>query len=127
MGPLSILPQEIIEAATSFLSRARYEGQIRDFLIYPLGRDLHLQVNTLGKGLHQKSVHKIIWEALHTAMLKAADVGFYRALGGEDYFAMSWPDRLKALHLRTVEFPFTERGSEPIYIAKLINGAVGSF
>lgn len=127
LGGLSILPQEIIEAASSFLSRARQEGQIRDFLIYPLGRDLHVQVNTLGQGLRQISVHKLIWEALHLAMLKAADLGFYRPLGEEDYFQMPLGERGKAWHLRPVEFPFTERGSEPIFIAKLINGAIGSF
>jgi fructose 1,6-bisphosphatase len=34
---------------------------------------------------------------------------------------------VRALSIRPVEFPFTERRAEPILIAKLINGAVGGF
>jgi hypothetical protein len=34
---------------------------------------------------------------------------------------------VRALSIRPVEFPLTERRAEPILIAKLINGAVGVF
>lgn len=127
LGGLFTIPQEIMEAASTILTQARQEGEIRDFLIYPLGKDLHLQVNTLGKGTHNISIHKIIWKALEEAMAKASELGFYRPLKGEDYLQMNPVERLAGLRVRPLEFPFTERGSEPLYIAKLINGAIGSF
>ncbi|MGQ9693802.1 MAG: fructose 1,6-bisphosphatase [Thermodesulfobacteriota bacterium] len=127
LGGLSLMPQEIIDAVSSALSPAREEGRIKDFLIYPLGQDLHLQVNTQGKSLHHASVHKAVWAALQAGMSKAMDLGFYRPAQNEDFFQMGPEGRLAALNLRVVEFPFTERGSEPIYITKLINGAVGAF
>jgi fructose 1,6-bisphosphate aldolase/phosphatase len=127
LGGLSLLPQEIIGAVSSSLAKAREEGQIRDFLVYAFGRDIHLQINTLGKGLHQPSVHKLAWAALEAGMSTANDLGFYRPAPDEDFFSLPPERRLAALNLRMGEFPFTERGSEPIYIAKLINGAAGAF
>ncbi len=127
LGGLSLLPQEIIGAVSSSLTKAREDGQIRDFLVYAFGRDIHLQINTLGKGLLQPYAPKVAWAALEAGMSTANDLGLYRPAHGEDFFSLSPEGRLAALNLRIGEFPFTERGSEPIYIAKLINGAAGAF
>lgn len=127
LGGLITMPSEIMEAVSSSLFKSREDGRIKDFLVYALGRDLHLQVNTLGRGLHDAFVHKVIWAALQAGMSKALELGFYRSGQDEDFFQMAPEKRLAALNLRVVEFPFTERGSEPIYIAKLINGAAGAF
>ncbi len=127
LGGLSSIPSEVVEAGRAVLHKAQQSGDIRDYRVYALGQDLHLQINTLGQGLHNPKVHRLAYEAAIAALTQAADLGLYRPLDGKDFFRLSPRERIAALHLRPVEFPFTERGAEPIVIAKLMNGAVGAF
>ncbi|MBI3303721.1 MAG: fructose 1,6-bisphosphatase, partial [Deltaproteobacteria bacterium] len=109
------------------LRKAQQNGDIRDWRAYAFGGDLHLQINTLGQGLHNPQVHKVAYEAATAALTLASDSGLYRPVEGKDFFRLSPSARIEALRLRPLEFPFTERGSEPIVVAKLMNGAVGAF
>lgn len=127
LGGLSSIPQEVVEAARAVFYKAQKNGLIRDFRVHPFGKDLHLQINTLGQGLHNPKVHRLAYEAATAALARAAEAFLYRPIDGQDFFHLSTQERIAALHLRSVEFPFTERGAEPIVIAKLINGAVGGF
>jgi len=127
LGGLSAIPEGIIEAARAVLRQARQEGEIRDFRVYPFGNDLHLQVNTLGQGLHHPNAHKLAYEAVNAVLAEAQRNHLYRPINGQDLSRLSPAERIAALSLRPVEFPFTERGAEPIVIAKLLNGAVGAF
>jgi fructose 1,6-bisphosphate aldolase/phosphatase len=127
LGGVSSIPHEVAEAARAVLRRAQQNGDIRDWRAYAFGNDLHLQINTLGQGLHNPKVHKLAYEAATAALSLASDSGLYRPVDGQDFFRLSPSGRIAALQLRPVEFPFSERGSEPIVIAKLMNGAVGAF
>ncbi len=127
LGGLSRLPVGIVKAAGNVLSKAQESGEILDCRAYPFGNDLHLQINTLGQGVNNPKVHKLACEAATAALSRAKEDGLYRPLDGKDFFQLSPRERLGALSLRPVEFPFTERGAEPIVIAKLMNGAVGGF
>ncbi len=127
LGGLSSIPPEVVEAGRAVLQKAQQSGDIRDYRLYAFGQDLHLQINTLGQGLHNPKVHRLAYEVATAALTQAADSGLYRSLNGTDFFRLSPRERIVALHLRPVEFPFTERGAEPIVIAKLMNGAVGAF
>jgi len=127
LGGLSSIPEEVIEAGKAVLEKARKNGDIQDFRVYAFGHDLHLQVNTLGQGLHHPRVHNLAYEAAAAALARAAEAGWYRPIDGQNFLQLSTAQRIASLHLRPVEFPFTERGAEPIFIAKLINGGVGSF
>lgn len=127
LGTFSRIPHELVEAARAVLDKAQQTGDIRDYRVYPFGKDLHLQINTLGQGLHNPKVHRLAYEAATAALARAAEARLYQPIDGQDFFRLSPRERIAALHLRPVEFPFTERGAEPIVIAKLMNGAVGAF
>lgn len=127
LGRLSGIPQEVVEAARAVLFKAQQGGDIRDFRVYPFGKDLHLQINTLGQGLHNPKVHRLILEAATAALARAAEASLYRPIDGQDFFHLSLRERIAALQVRPLEFPFTERGAEPIVVAKLMNGAIGAF
>ncbi len=127
LGGLSSLPPESLEAASSVLRQAQQSGRIRDFRVYPFGKDLHLQINTLGQGLHSPQVHRLAYEAAAAALTRAAEAGLYRPIEGRDFFRLSLRQRIEELRLRPMEFPFSERGAEPIVVAKLMNGAAGAF
>ncbi|MFQ5931630.1 MAG: fructose 1,6-bisphosphatase, partial [Nitrospiraceae bacterium] len=127
LGGLSSIPNEVVEAGRAVLRMAQQAGDIRDYRIYPFGNDLHVQANTLGIGLQNHKVHKLVYEAVSSALAQAAKAGFYRPIDGQDFFRLSPRERIAALRLRAVELPFTERGAEPIVIAKLMNGGIGAF
>jgi len=127
LGGLSSIPNEAVAAAHGVLLQAAQGGLIRDFRVYPFGQDLFLQLNTLGQGLHHPKVHKLAYEAAVASLSKAAEKKWYRPIEGQDFFRLAARERIVALRLRPVELPFTERGAEPIVIAKLMNGAAGAF
>jgi fructose 1,6-bisphosphatase len=95
--------------------------------VYAFADDLHIQVNTFGLGLHHAATHRLAFQASLEGLRRAAKRGYCGAGKGRDLFRLSPEAQLKALQVRPLEFPFTERKSEPILIAKLINGGVGGF
>src|SRR5262249_14790056 len=127
LGGGASIPYEIDEAARAGPRRAPQNGGLRDWRVYAFGTDLHLQLNPLGQGLQNPKVHATAYEAATAALALASDLGCYRPADGQDFFRLSPSQRIEALRLRAVDFPFTERGSEPIVVAKLLNGAVGAF
>lgn len=124
---LSNIPDEITEGARAVLEGARQDKGIRDFRVKALGPDLLFQVNTFGQPLNNPAVHRLIYEALQAAFSKAAESGLYQPVQGKDFFKMNPQQKIAALHLRPMDLPFTERQSEPIFIAKIIQGGVGAF
>ncbi|HSR10484.1 MAG TPA: hypothetical protein VLS90_03500, partial [Thermodesulfobacteriota bacterium] len=46
LGEAPSIPAEIAEAGKPLLEKARQKSEIRDFRVYPFGRDLHIQINT---------------------------------------------------------------------------------
>ncbi len=127
LGGLSSIPEEVVTGARALLEEAKQEQQIRDFRLHPFGRDLLLQVTTLGQGLHNERTHGLIVEAFSAALGKARRVGAYAPVDGRDFFDLGPRERIVALRLRPVELPFTERTAEPLFIAKMIGGAMGAF
>src|SRR6266700_5582643 len=128
LGGLSTIPDAMLEAGRAVLGRAQHDGAIRDYRLYALGSDLVMQTTTLGQGLHNPKIGALASEVVTSALTCAAEAHVYHAIPGEgDFFHLTPRQRVAALRLRPLEFPFTERGAEPIVIAKLMNGAVGAF
>ncbi len=127
VGDIGAIPREVTDAGKEVLKQARKNGDVRDFRLFAFGRDVHIQLNTLGGGSHEPAVHRLALNAVSACLSRAAEIGCYRPLGQDDFFRLGKAERVSSLRIRPVEFPFTERGSEPIYIAKLINGSVGGF
>ena len=94
LGGLSSIPPEVVEAGRAVLQKAQQSGDIRDYRLYAFGQDLHLQINTLGQGLHNPKVHRLAYEVATAALTQAADSGLYRPLNGTDFFRLSPRERL---------------------------------
>jgi fructose 1,6-bisphosphate aldolase/phosphatase len=123
----SSIPDEVVEAAAAVLDKAADAGNIRGRRVHAFADDLHIQVNTLGLGLHHRATHHLAFRAATEALRRAAEWGYGGTKQGTDFFRLSPEAQLSALHVRPLEFPFTERKAETILIAKLINGGVGGF
>ena len=124
LGGLSTIPNEMLEAGRAVLCRAQQDGALRDYRLYALGSDLVIQMITLGQGLHNSKVCELASDVVTTALTRAAEAHLYHPMLGEgDFFHLTPRQRVAALRLRPLEFPFTERGAEPIVIAQeLYNG-----
>src|SRR5262249_19424007 len=125
LGGLSTIPDELLEAGRAVLGRAQQDGAIRDYRLYALGSDFIMQLMTLGQGLHSPKIGALASEVVTAALTRATAAHVYHPLDEGDFFHLTPRQRLAALRLRPLEFPFTERGAEPIIIAKVMNGAVG--
>jgi len=123
----SSIPDDVAETAGAILARAEHDGNIRGWRVYAFADDFHIQVNTFGLGLHHAATHRLAFQASLEGLRRAAQRGYFGPEKGRDFFRLSPEAQLKALQVRPLEFPFTERKSEPILIAKLINGGVGGF
>jgi len=100
LGGLSNIPHEVAEAGRAVLHKAQQSGDIRDCRVHAFGNDLLLQVNTLGQGLRNPNVHRLVCEAAAAALTRAADLGLCRPLHGKDFLRLSPRERIEALHLR---------------------------
>lgn len=121
LGGLSTIPDALLEAGRAVLCRAQHDGAIRDYRLYALGSDLVMHIITLGQGLHNPKVCALASEVVTTALTRAAAAHVYHPIPGEgDLFHLTPRQGIAALRLRPLEFPFTERGAEPIVIAKVI-------
>jgi hypothetical protein len=127
LGGLTAIPEEAVAGARAVLEEEKQGQRIRDYMLHALGPDLLFQVTTLGRGLHDRASHELVYRAVLAAMERARRVGLYAPSGGEDFFKLDARERIVALGLRPLDFPFTERGAEPLFIAKITNGAPGAF
>jgi len=127
LGGSSSLPEEAVAGARAVLEEAKQGQRIRDFLIHPFAGDLLIQVTTLGRGLHSLAVHRLIYDAFSAALSRARRVGAYAPIDGREFFDLEPKERVVGLRLRPVEFPFTERTAEPLFIAKIVGGGMGAF
>ncbi|MGE5311573.1 MAG: fructose 1,6-bisphosphatase, partial [Nitrospirota bacterium] len=123
----SSIPDEVVGAARAVLDKAQKDERLRGWRVYAFADDLHIQVNTFGLGLRNPEIHLLAVQAATASLRRASELGYCGTSRGEDLSRLPSEDRVRALSIRPVEFPFTERRAEPILIAKLINGAVGGF
>ncbi len=121
---VSSIPEEVLAGAKARLETARQAEDIKDFRVHGFGTDIFIQVTTLGKGLHNREVHGLIHDAVDAALSRAANLGLSGASDSRD---LTREERLLSLGTISVEFPFTERPAEPIFIAKIMNGGAGAF
>ncbi|MEJ2091625.1 MAG: fructose 1,6-bisphosphatase [Syntrophobacterales bacterium] len=126
LGGRAAIPDELVEAAASLLKEKKEQGAILDFRVYPFAKDLHVQINTFGAQLHDPLPHRLAFQAALASLKRAAAIGCYRTRH-TDIFQLTPQEQIAALCLRPVTFPFTERKSEPIMIAKLISATAGGF
>lgn len=128
LGGLTKIPDLLIKEIVEFLNKSAGKlAGFKDFRVHAFGNDLHLQINTFGQGIHNQAVQKLAREAIITGLTTAREAGMYQSINNRDIFKLSEAEQVKALNWRVVEFPFTERGAEPLIIAKIINGGIGAF
>jgi fructose 1,6-bisphosphate aldolase/phosphatase len=123
---LSSIPEEVTAGARAVLEAAKQSREIRDYRVHSFGSDLLVHTTALGIGPRAFEVHKLVYRAFHSALSRASNMGLYKS-AGDDFFKSTAQGRSIGLNLRALDFPFTERGAEPIFVAKAMQGGVGAF
>ncbi|MEE8348248.1 MAG: fructose 1,6-bisphosphatase [Acidobacteriota bacterium] len=127
------LPAEIIAQAAESLEAKRSQGQLRGALTYSFAQDLHIHISTSNSDFAEEDGSDPETAALQAALeaglkslQKARDMGLGSA-EDDKIFSLNQQQQIAALGVRHLNYPYTERGAEPIYVAKAINGSWGFF
>lgn len=129
----SDLPAPVIEAAHEYLSANDSAGRLRGAWVRTFGEDLHLHLTTFnGDFLTGGDPSEFAAGLARGATLAALVKGFEMGLGllatnGVTPLILSGQEQAEILDLRHLDFPFTERGAEPIFVAKALNASWGFF
>ncbi len=123
------LPAPVVEAARAYLREKDGSGRLRGAWVQGFGEDLHLHLTThngdFGDGQNPADY---AGELARGAALAALARGLELGLGGgSSPLGLERAAQDTALDLRRLDYPFTERGAEPIFVAKAVNAAWGFF
>jgi fructose 1,6-bisphosphate aldolase/phosphatase len=134
------VPEPVLEAARASVRENDPAGQLRGQWLTIFGDDLHVHLTTCNDDFprrvppphcHQDDAWAFALRLGRMAALAALARGFELGLGGGP--AKSNPLNLApaaqdaGLELRYLPYPYTERGAEPIFVAKALNGSWGFF
>jgi fructose 1,6-bisphosphate aldolase/phosphatase len=130
LGPA--LPESVVEAAREYLHNNEPARRLRGVWVTAFGDDLHLHLTTFNGDFRGTEDPEAFAAGLaKMAALSALARGFELGLGRpgptENPLGMTGPPQDAALELRRLVYPFTERGAEPVFVAKALNGSWGFF
>jgi fructose 1,6-bisphosphate aldolase/phosphatase len=126
------LPEAVVEAARSSLRRPEVAKRLRGAWVMVFGDDLHLHlttfVNDLSPGIAPRAFAlQAAKDAATAALARGRELGLRGPLDKPDPRQLSPTELEAALDLRQLDYPFTERGAEPVFVAKALNGSWGFF
>jgi fructose 1,6-bisphosphate aldolase/phosphatase len=125
------IPEPVVQAARDYLRGGDIPQRLRGAWIMAFGDDLHLHLTAFAGDFSGDNPTVYTARIARGAALAALAKGFEMGLGapGEGRPALGRTDReqVAALNFRSLVFPFTERGAEPIFVAKALNGSWGFF
>ena len=122
---LEIIPDEVVDAVRKKLEQDKVQGKILSAVVKDYS-GVEIDIHTTHRyGELNAAVHRLMLEAFREGILKAQELGLLRE--GASIDSMSLEDLTKkALRLKTNEHSITERGAEPVVIAKIIGAGIGA-
>lgn len=126
------LPGPVVQAAREHLQQPEVARRLRGAWVIAFGDDLHLHLTTCdGEFAPGEDPGAVAAAAARKAALAALTRGLDLGLRGpepaDQFTGLAGPYQDKALDLRRLDYPFTERGAEPIFVAKALNASWGFF
>lgn len=126
------LPRPVVDAARDYVSANDSAGRLRGVWIRTFGEDLLLHLTTFnGDFPADEDPSTFAGGLARGAALAALARGFEMGLGlaasGTNPLHLSGQAQAEMLDLRRLDFPFTERGAEPLFVAKALDASWGFF
>src|SRR5262249_12378071 len=121
----------VAEAARAYLREAP-AGRLRGAWVMLFGDDLHLHLTTFNGDFPGGEdpgafAARLAIEAARAALARGVERGLGPAAAGATPLRQAGDDLAAALDFRRLDYPYTERGAEPIVVAKALNGSWGFF
>jgi fructose 1,6-bisphosphate aldolase/phosphatase len=129
---LGIIPDSVVDAARSYLHGQKTAQRLRGSWVRAFGEDLHFHLTTCQEDFSAgQDAAALAQELALAAAMEALAAGQAQGLGAglslKNPLSLAGAAQAKALEWRSLTFPFTERGAEPLFIAKALNGSWGFF
>jgi fructose 1,6-bisphosphate aldolase/phosphatase len=126
------LPEAVVEAARASLRRPEVAKRLRGAWVMAFGDDLHLHLTTYSGGWPPGEpppafARRAAKDAAVAALVKSRDLGLRGPVDKPDPRQLSGAELEAAVDLRQLDLSFTERGAEPVFVAKALNGSWGFF
>jgi fructose 1,6-bisphosphate aldolase/phosphatase len=126
------VPEAVVEAARACLRRDEAGKRLRGIWVKAFGDDLHFHLVTFngdGPGGAEPGpvAARLAREAAVAALVRGRELGLGGGLDRADPRQLGPVELTAALQLRQLDYPFTERGAEPIFVARALNGSWGFF
>jgi fructose 1,6-bisphosphate aldolase/phosphatase len=126
------LSDAVVEGARAHLRANDRAGQLRGAWVMAFGDDLHLHLTTYnGDFPTGEDPAAFAFGLARGAALAAVARGFELGLGTQaakgNPLNLAGAAQDAALDLRRLDYPFTERGAEPVFVAKALNASWGFF
>lgn len=130
LGPQ--LPEPVVESARAFLRTNDSAGRLRAAWVVFFGDDLHLHLTTCNADFREGEdpsavAGQLARGAALAALTRGYDLGFGSRSAKGNPLSLDKAKQDAALVLRQLDYPFTERGAEPIFVAKALNASWGFF
>jgi fructose 1,6-bisphosphate aldolase/phosphatase len=130
LGPQ--LPDELVHAAREYLGRHDQKHRLRGFWVAVFGDDLHLHLTTYNGDFAAGEdpaafARQLAVGAALAALTTGAELGLGSSAAKDSPLRFAGPKQEAALDLRHLDYPYTERRAEPIFVAKALNGSWGFF
>jgi fructose 1,6-bisphosphate aldolase/phosphatase len=129
LGPR--LPDPVVESARDYLRANETACRLRGSWVMVFGDDLHLHLTTFnGDFPAGEDPGAYAYGLAKGAALAALARGIQLGLGPasrDNPLRLAGAKQETALDLRRLDYPYTERGAEPIFVAKALNGSWGFF
>jgi fructose 1,6-bisphosphate aldolase/phosphatase len=125
------LPEPVVEAARARLRQPETARKLRGVWVMAFGDDLHLHLTTFTGDFpegaaRQSFAARAAREAVAAALARGRELGLRGPLDNPRA-PLAGAELEAALDMRQLDYPFTERGAEPVFVAKAINGSWGFF
>jgi fructose 1,6-bisphosphate aldolase/phosphatase len=130
LGPQ--LPDELVRVAREYLRQNDKTCRLCGAWVALLGDDLHLHLTTFNGDFPNgvdpaPQVRRLAVGAALAALAKGVEAGLGAVPTTESPLRLTGAALEKALNLRCLDYPYTERRAEPIFVAKALNGSWGFF
>jgi fructose 1,6-bisphosphate aldolase/phosphatase len=130
LGPQ--LPDELVHAARTYLGSHDPKHRLRGFWVAVLGDDLHLHLTTYNGDFADDEnpaayARQLAVGAALAALTTGAELGLGSTTTKDSPLRFPGLKQEAALDLRHLDYPYTERRAEPVFVAKALNGSWGFF
>ena len=115
---------EVVAKVKDHLSSAKQKGILVDFFVGWCGDDINL-VMTHTKGVDNKEIHGLAWDAFKAGTEVAKKLKLYGA--GQDLLKDAFSGNIKGMGPGVAELEFVERGSEPVIVFMMDKTDPGAF